>query len=304
MATMELTFTGLCGLLIVNSSDPKKPNDVQAVLVDTRAAIPRHHDTMPQHFPLLTFRARDYVSGPLKKAKSVPITVAADGEELIHLPLNDANVEIKVNGITSIGYQMDLVPVSQQVPQNSNEEAAMNWVPELSLLGLQPNAAVTAQPAARPPGVTCHVGSLPAGRFEARRLVRDLDNPENALGWQFGGRVRAIADHVVLTSDRPSSRSVAITISRDGKPSEKHELNHPAEDDVLPLCITNLPSVADIRVSNPQVAAESQSIRHLMWYSLLEDPAGGALERTVLPKVAAVVRTRQGAICPSTRFFI
>lgn len=308
MTKMELTFTGLCNLTIPaaeRTTTASKPS--KALLVDTSQGDD-NDPHMPRHYPLLSFRARDYASGPLKDVglpPGVPVTIAPDGEEIIHLPLDGTTVEIVAEGASEIQEtRMEWALPSRDTP-DPGEEGAMDWVPNLTRLGL---AAPDLNNASSPPKGVTSIIDLPHGRFEARRLVMNELNQHKPEIWSFKNQGRqAIADHVVLITERPADRVVRVKITPWAEPDkgETHRLVQPRGDEILPLSITNLPKLALLRRpaeeghGQPTATAEEEarSLHHLRWYGELSPRSSDV----ILPTSRGATRTRQGTICPSTR---
>lgn len=261
--TLELTFAGLCVLVVKGPANTTNPDSVKLLMVD---------DMM--HKPRLSFRGIDLATVSSGDTDLVPIQIAPDGQELIDIPIPAASAISVVWEAGPHDTQNSMIwdgsgPSMQRVPDLRDFNVAT-----IHLDGLGASASVT----------------LPLGRFEARRTARKRDKE---LKWSFedGVDIHFYANQVTLVST--ADLGSILRVSLGGK-----NFRFLSGDGELPLRIglTNLPS-AEHLIEGPLHPGESPD--HLKAYqkiALTEIEPGFRVFH-----LRGEGATRQGTICPVVR---
>lgn len=282
---LELTFSGLCVLVVGGKEGVQNPSSLEAVLVPTTDG---HGHDMPKHLPRLSFRALDL--GKASGISNLPLVIDSAGDEIVSISLDEKQmvpVEVEWEKGSS-STQFNLTWFNSQagtVPTYTE----MNWAPNIDKLQIKKIHTDGTNAAAR-------VLKLPYGDVTTRRIV---EHGGVLVEWYFRGPdddAQVIANQVTLTSTASSvGESLFIRVGQ-----MSFALKPPANEP-LRISITNLPAITPVQVDLPK---PNEPIHHLAWFGDIADPKK-TLGNGDLPKrKAAPLQTKQGTICPTLRYHL
>lgn len=258
---LELTFTGLCVMVIKGPVGTVNPSLVELRLVD---------DSM--HQPRISFRGLDLGDVSTGRNDPVNIRVAPDGQEIIDMPIPArAAVVIKWDS-------------GAQDTQN-----VMSWdASDISMLKTPDLFDFNVKEIHRDGTNTAAVVSLPLGHYEARRIVKGRGAP---LLWTFDNvHTQVFANQVALLSEAAVGAELLVNVGG-------RVFRFLSGDGTSPLQIgiTNLPAVE--KMIEPGIGVGGVPSHLAMYKKIAKVEIGGGF-RTFFRTGG---ETRQGSICPVVR---
>ena len=261
---LELTFTGLCVMVIEGSVGTLNPKSVKLLMVD---------DGMSMHQPRLSYRGIDLGDVTSGEGDQVAVRVAPDSQEIFELP-------IPAGDVVSIMWESDALNTKNEMIWDESSDVSMKKVPDLQDFNVGEIFDDTTNTAA--------TVNLPLGRFVAGQTVRSRGGD---LRWAFNaGPTRVYTNQVTLISEAKQSKALKVKIG--GK-----TLTFLSGDGEIPLklSLTNLP--LSERLIEPEIPV-GQSPPHLAIYRRIAKVEIGSGFRVFKRTPGA---TRQGTICPVVR---
>jgi hypothetical protein len=244
---LDLTISGLC--VIVFKSQEERPVHPEAVEV---ICIGDHHGI---HRPRLSYRPEDAVTS----AELEPsLSIDPQGRRFASLDVTGQVITLDVGRNSRSQFSVKWSPTASTVP--SNEDAWMNWVPSVQDLGVQRIRLGAA--GELPHGVAARL-ILPPGDIEARNVIRNPENRDEFLQWNFPavpGLTRALANEIVF-------HGVGIEVV-DFRWNDGSRLFAEGSG-TLEMGLSN-----DLLIVNPEFRTTSPILEHLLHLDHLADPPG------------------------------
>jgi hypothetical protein len=261
---LELTFTGLCVMVIKGPAGTVNPPFVDLRLIDDGRSV---------HQPRLSFRGIDLGDVSSGGNDPVSIRVGPDGQEIVDMPI--------VARAVSVTWEFGAQDSLNTLTWEESDDSSMTRIPDLQDFNVKEIH--------RDGTNTSTMVTLPFGQFEAREIVRARGG---RLHWAFDGIAgsRVYANQVVLISEASLGADLLVTVG-----DRTFHLLSGDGSRPLRIGITNLPAAE--KLIEPEIPVGGTPSHLLMYQRIVKTEMGSgfrAFKRTF-------GATRQGSICPVVR---